>query len=109
MEKYLHPELNRPVEFFSGTYVFIEEGKVNHQGKEVLFFIGFAGVEASCCGRGGCAFINVPGYLHAWRINFSKSGRPVSEIERITDEGSQKEIRQILREKYPIFTQVEFL
>lgn len=108
MGKYVHPELNRPVEFFGGTYVFVEEGKVNYQGKEVLYFLGFAGVEASCCGRGGCVFIKVPGYLCSWRINVNESGQPVSEIERITDEGSRREIRKILEEKYPVFAQVEF-
>jgi hypothetical protein len=108
MEKYVHPELNFPVELFSGAYVLVEEGKVNYQGKEVLYLLGFAGVEASCCGRGGWAFIKVPGYLCSRRKSFNEAGQPVSYIERINDEGSQREIRKILKEKYPAFAQVEF-
>jgi hypothetical protein len=33
----------------------------------------------------------------------------LSEVERIVDEESQREIRRILGEKYPGFNQIEFL
>ena len=56
MIEFTHPELNKRVEFFGGGYVFIEEGRITYQGKEVLYFLGMAGIEASCCGTGGCAF-----------------------------------------------------
>ncbi len=109
MERYIHPELNRSVEFFSGSYVFIEEGRVPCLGKEVLFFIGLAEVQASCCGRGGGGFIKVPGFLLSWKAAVTEGGQPVSEIERVSDEDSRREIRKLLTERYPAFTQVEFL
>jgi len=104
-----HPELNERVEFFGGGYVFIEEGRIIHQGKEVLYFLGMAGVEASCCGPGGCAFIKVPGYVRSWKKTRNALGRPVSEVERIHREDRQREIQRILEEKHPGFRQVEFL
>ncbi|MBI5968245.1 MAG: hypothetical protein HY882_10370 [Deltaproteobacteria bacterium] len=109
MGEYIHPELNRRVEFFGGGYILVEEGRIDYQGKEVLYFLGLAGIEASCCGRGGCAFIKVPGYIRFWKKKINESGQAVSEVERIAAEDSQKEIRKILEEKHPGFKQIEFL
>jgi hypothetical protein len=107
--EFTHPELNARVEFFGGGYVFIEEGRIIHQGKEVLYFLGMAGIEASCCGTGGCAFIKVPGYVRSWKKARNELGQPVSEVERIHLGDCQKEIKRILEEKHPGFRQVEFL
>ena len=108
MEIYVHPELNQPIEFFGGTYLFVSEGCIDFNGKEVVYLLGFAAVEASCCGRGGSAFIKVPGFLGPRRDMVRGSAR-VSEIERIVDENCQREITVLLREKFPAFRQVEFL
>ena len=109
MIQFTHPELNERVEFFGGGYVFIEEGRIIHQGKEVLYLLGMAGVEASCCGRGGSAFIKVPGYVRSWKKTRNAFGQAVSEVERIHRLDCQKEIKRILEEKHPGFRQVEFL
>ena len=109
MSDYIHPELNQRVEFFGGGYHFVEEGMLNYRGKEVLYFLGVAGVEASCCGTGGCAFIKIPGFVRSWKTKQSDLGQPVSEVERIIDKEVQREIRRIFEEKYPDFRQIEFL
>jgi hypothetical protein len=109
LEEFLHPDLNRVVEFFGGSYVLIEAGRIEYQGKEVLYFIGVAGLEASCCGRSGCAFAKVPGFIHRCEMRRDESGRMVSEVERITAPKEQGEISRLLQEKYPQVTQIEFL
>ena len=109
MGEYIHPELNKKVEFFGGSYLFVEEGRLNYQGKEVFYLLGMAGVESSCCGTGGSAFIKVPGYVLSWKKGESESGQSISEVERIVSEESQTAIRKILQEKYPGFQQIEFL
>jgi hypothetical protein len=109
MDEYIHPELNQEVEFFGGSYSFVEEGKLSYQGKEVFYLLGIAGVESSCCGTGGCAFIKVPGYVLSWKKGRNQCGRSISEVERIKSEESQRAIRKILEEKYPEFQQIEFL
>ncbi|MBM4330440.1 MAG: hypothetical protein FJ117_04295 [Deltaproteobacteria bacterium] len=109
MGEYIHPELQKKVEFFGGSYIFIEEGRLNYRGKEVLYLVGLAGIEASCCGTGGCAFIKVPGYVHFWKKSRNEFGQSISEIERIESPGRQREISKILLEKHPGFAQVEFL
>jgi hypothetical protein len=109
LEKFIHPELNQPVEFFGGSYVLSEEGKISYQGKEVLYFIGIAGLDASCCGRSGGAFAKVPGFILNWKTKKEESGRLASEVDRVKDEKSQSEIVQLLKERYPQVTQIEFL
>ncbi len=109
MSEYIHPELNQRVEFFGGGYSFTEEGKLDYRGKEVLYSVGIANIESSCCGPRGCAFIKVPGYLLFWKKRRDDQGQVLSEVERIVDEESKREIRRILEEKYPGFTQIEFL
>ncbi|HYB20227.1 MAG TPA: hypothetical protein VEH09_04825 [Thermodesulfobacteriota bacterium] len=109
MNRFIHPELNERVEFFAGGYLFVEEGKLNYRGKEVLYLRGIASIEVSCCGAGGCGFIKVSGYIRSWKEDQSESGRPVSEVEAIEAPDQQKEIREILRVAYPDFSQIEFL
>jgi hypothetical protein len=109
MSEYIHPEMNKPVEFFGGVYSFIEEGKLAHRGKEVLYSLGMASLEVSCCGMRGWAFIKVPGYVLSWKKRVDEHGRALSEIEKIADEESQGAIRKILEEKFPGFSQIEFL
>ena len=109
MEIFIHPELNQPVEFFGGSYVFNKEGKILYQGKEVLYFIGIAGLDASCCGRSGCAFVKVAGSIQRWKIKKDEEGHWTSEVGRITGAKSQEAISQLLKEEYPQVTQIEFL
>jgi len=87
----------------------VEEGRLDYRGKEVLYLVGMAGIESSCCGTGGCAFIKVPGYIRAWKKGRNEAGLPVSEVERIEVHGQRKEIQGLLQERHPGFTQVEFL
>ena len=109
MDRFIHPVLNERVEFFAGGYLFVEEGKLYFRGKEVLYLKGIASIEASCCGTGGCGFIKVPGYIRSWKKAQSETGQAISEVERIEAPDQQEEIRAILRESHPGFSQVEFL
>ena len=109
MGEYIHPELNKRVDSFGGGYSFIEERKFPYRGREVLFSVGIANLEASCCGSWGCGFIKVPGYVLSWKTRVEKEGQVLSEIERVEDQESQREIRRILEEKFPGFSQIEFL
>ena len=109
MIEFTHPELHERVEFFGGGYVFIEEGRISHHGKEVLYFLGMAGIETSCCGPGGSAFIKVPGYVRSWKKFRNALGQPVSEVEQIQREDCRREIQSILEERHPGFRQVEFV
>lgn len=108
-QQFLHPPLKEAVEFFAGCYFFLEEGRLFYREREILYFLGVAAIESSCCGPGGCVFIKVPGYIHSWKKGISASGRYISEIESIASTAEQKEITQLLLEKYPECGQVDFI
>ena len=84
-----------------------EEKKLRFQERQVLFARGYASVESSCCGTGGCAFVVVPGYILGWHISRNDKGEPMSEIELIRDESARQAIRKILMESEKV-QQVNF-
>ena len=108
MREYAHLELGKDAEFFSGYYTLLEEGKLSYQGREVLYVMGQARVEAGCRAPASLAFVNVPGYVVAWQARTDAAGHPVSVVEPVADEGERKAIASILRERLPIL-QVEFM
>jgi hypothetical protein len=109
MSAYIHPELHKRIEFISGGYILLEEGRIPHCGKEVLYYRGVAALDSSCCGRGGCAFIKVPGFVISWKRGAGPSGEAVSEIESVEREEDRQEIQRMLTAKFPDFHQIEFL
>lgn len=109
VQEFLHPPLKEPVNFLGGYYLFSEEGRLPYREREVLYLLGVAVVESSCCGPGGCVFIKVPGYIHSWKKRISASGRYISEVESIASTAEQKEISKLLLGKYPECGQVDFI
>ncbi len=107
MEQYIHQELEKEVKSISGSYTLVEEGCLSYRGREVLYVVGSAVVDSSCCGVGGCRFINIPGYVVSWKREKDVSGLPVSEIDPITEEDERKEIKNLLDKKYP-YSQINF-
>jgi len=104
MKRYAHEELGKEVRSISGGYTLIEEERLRYREREVLYV---AEVDNSCCGTGGCRFINIPGYVVSWKGEKADSGLTVSEIEPITEEEEQKEIKNLLDKKYP-HSQINF-
>ena len=107
MKRYVHEELGKEVRSISGGYTLIEEERLRYREREVLYLVGVAEVDNSCCGTGGCRFINVSGYIVSWKGKKDVSGLPVSEIDSITEEEEQKEIKKLLEFKYP-HSQINF-
>jgi hypothetical protein len=106
--EYVHLELNREFEFISGSYTLTEEGLLSHGGREVLYTVGFALLDRTCCGAGGCRFLNVPGYLIERHYRTAAEGRSVSRVEPILDPAERSAIRQRLERDFP-HAQVNFL
>jgi hypothetical protein len=107
MGQYIHEELEKDVQSISGSYIIEAEERLQHGGKNVLCIIGSAVMDTTCCGVGGCRFINIPGYVVSWKERNNDSGLPVSEVNPITDENEQKKIKKILDLKYP-HSQINF-
>ena len=101
MPEYRHQEPGTEVRFIAGHYTIVEEAKMAHRGRELLIVIGVAAVESTCCGTQGCRFVNVPGYVVAWKNRRTEEGVPVSEIETVENGEAQADIRRLLGGRFP--------
>ncbi len=107
MEDYTHHASGEEVEFVAGHYEIVEEGRLTCGGKEFLYLLGIATVDNSCCGRTGCQFLFIPGYVHSWKAKKDVQGKAVSEVEPITDPEKQADVRAFLKIRYP-YAQINF-
>ena len=101
MVRYRHEELEEEVRFISGSYSFIEENRLSYNGRDVLYVVGAAHVDNSCCGVTGCLFIRVPGYVITWKDGTDAAQKPVSTIAPIKDPQAHTDITRILGNSYP--------
>ncbi len=94
---YTHLELGKDVEIgIAGYYTPQQEARLKYNGKEVLYVIGRAVVESSCCGSGSWLYAIVPGYIVNWQNQRNEADLLVSEVEPIRDDEAQKKIRRII-------------
>jgi len=96
---YAHPILGEEVTAIGGHYVLAKEVQLPHHGREILYLVGYAVLDSTCCGVGGCAYAIVPGFLLAWKFKKDLAGRAVSEVKPIQDPLVQKEISQLIQKK----------
>ena len=106
IREYTH-ELNREVRSISGGYEFEKEGSLQIDGREVLYVVGNAVVDSSCCGVGGCRYALVPGYVKKFKTRQDDKGLWISEVEPVIDRATRQEITRVLKEK-EIVQQVQF-
>jgi hypothetical protein len=100
MTEHIHQPPGTEVQSIGGHYTIIEEDRMNHRGRTLLYWIGIAIVGSSCCGTGGCRFIHVPGYVTAWKNRIRPDGLPVSTMEPVTDRDDRKAITAILDQRF---------
>jgi hypothetical protein len=101
MIEYTHTKLEEEVRCIAGYYAPVKEGRIKYKNREVLYVLGSATIEASCCGVGKWCYVNIPGYVIHWQNNTNKAGLPVSIVEPVTDKTERSEIEKILRETEP--------
>lgn len=107
-KEYIHQRLNQEVTAIGGHYVLMKkEVRLPLQGREVLYVVGYAVIDTSCCGIGGCAYALVPGFILDWRYKTNEDGLAVSQVEPIHDEAIQKEVRWLI-EREEAVQQVSF-
>ncbi|MDH3797884.1 MAG: hypothetical protein OEU55_04705 [Desulfobacterales bacterium] len=104
---FIHPVLNKAVRSISGHYILSQEKRLSYNGRKVLYFIGCAVVDASCCGPGGCTYALVPGYVKQWKYRLTPDNLPVTQVEPIRNKDVQKALQRLIKEKEPV-QQVNF-
>ncbi len=103
--KYAHLELGTVVTAgMPGYYTPQKEVRLKHNGREVLYVVGQAAVG---CGSDSWVYAVVPGYVVSWQNTENEAGLPVSEVESISDEAAQANIRRTIETDEAAFL-VEF-
>jgi hypothetical protein len=102
-----HLRLNSEVTAIGGEYAFLKEGTLRFQEKTILYYVGCAVLNSTCCGTGGVCFARVPGVVCDLKYKTDDSGAPISRVEPITEKTVQKQIRKILQDAEMVH-QVEF-
>ena len=106
--EYVHQELNQEITAIGGYYVLVKEARLPFHGREVLYLVGHAAFDSTCCGAGGCAYALVPGFVLAWKSKSIEGSLAVSQVEPIHDTRVQEQVRQLIEGK-EIIQQVSFL
>ena len=68
LKDFIHPVLNEEVRTISGHYELARENRFAFKGREVLYYIGCAVVDSSCCAPGGLRLCAGSGVYQAVEI-----------------------------------------
>jgi hypothetical protein len=108
VQEYVHQELNQEVTAIGGHYLLVKEMRLPFGGRDVLYVVGHAAFDTSCCGAGGCAYALVPGYILQWKGRQTEEGLAVSRIEPIDEPDIQGELGRAIRQREMV-REVRFL
>jgi hypothetical protein len=103
-----HPELNVQVTAIGGSYFMLKECRLRLNDTEILYLIGTAIFDTTCCGTGGCAYALVPGMILKWQYKKDADSRPVSRVKSISGDRIRKKIREMILKKESVY-QVDFM
>ena len=104
---FAHPELEKEITAIGGHYVFTKEIRLPYRDREILYFVGYAVLDTTCCGAGGCAYVLVAGFITQWKYKTDQIDAALSQVEPIRDEMIQKELRRLIQ-KLEALCQVSF-
>jgi hypothetical protein len=108
IEEYVHQALNQEVTAIGGYYLLVKEVRLPFHGREVLYLVGHAAFDTTCCGTGGCAYALVPGFIAKWKHRTNEEGLAVSQVEPIHDRTIQEQVRRLI-DKREMVHQFRFL
>ncbi len=83
---FVHPLLNEEIDAIAGHYTIIKEEILPHERGPILYLVGFACMDTSCCGYKGCGYAIVAGHIEALRCGRSEDGRIVSRVDPIAED-----------------------
>ena len=104
---YIHQELNQAVTAIGGHYVLVKEIRLPFHGRQILYLVGHAAFDTTCCGAGGCAYALVPGFVLQWQYTTNEDGLVTSLVEPIRDKSVQEQLQRLIEQK-EVVGQVSF-
>ena len=99
IKDYAHQALNRQYGGPSGYYTPRREVLLDYRGRQVLYILGHAVVESSCCGSGNWDYALVPGFVVNWRWGTNQAGLLVSSIEPIEGSETVKDLASLIESR----------
>ena len=108
IKKYIHPQLNEEITAIAGHYIFTKECVLPYQDKTILYYVGYAIFDTTCCGTGGCFYSFVPGFIIKWKFEKNIKGQNLSEIEPIIDPIVKDKTTYLIKQKESV-NQIQFL
>ena len=107
IQEFVHPKLGQEITAIGGHYVFGQEVRLPYAGREILYFVGYAVLDSTCCGVGGTAYVLVAGYVGQWKYRQNRNGLPVSRVAPIQSRIDRQQIRNRIQKKEMVY-QVTF-
>ncbi|MBN2298153.1 MAG: hypothetical protein JXM72_06140 [Deltaproteobacteria bacterium] len=83
---FIHPLLNEEVYAIGGHYMFIKEELLPHSRGDILYLVGYALADTSCCGATGCGYAIVPGHVVSLHSRRTDDNRPISVISPVDEQ-----------------------
>ena len=101
---YISENLGAEIEAPSGYYTPMEERFIDLDEKRLLYVLGSACIETSCCGAGSWNYVRVEGCLveqhHPERSQGEAGGTPL-DIETVEDAAERSAIGTLLLDRHP--------
>jgi hypothetical protein len=101
------PSMGEEVEAIGGRYLFVRRGVLRYASRRVLYLVGCAVADRSCCGCAGCSFALVAGFMCGAGNAPGPGGRAARVVECIPEE-MHVDMARILMSVEPV-GQVQFL
>ena len=107
--EYNHSKLNEDLPSLAGHYTLQKEVRLSYNNREVLYVVGQAVVETSCCGAKNWTYAFVPGYIVNWQYKTYEAGLLVSAVEPIpiSDSVTREAVSRIIRQAESV-SRIEF-
>lgn len=105
--RYRHPRIGEEVEAIGGHYVFTKEAVLEHETGNILYFVGCAVTDRSCCGPGGCGYAVVAGYVVSLSCDDAQGSQPFSDLAPVP-ETLHEEVARAIKFREGL-SQVQFL
>ena len=97
---YVPPVIGEETRSISGGYTPVGNGTIEYKNHQVIYVLGTACLDASCCGCSNWNYIQVAGYVSSDLKGEKVDTAKTLELDTIEDEDDRIAIRQILAEKY---------
>jgi hypothetical protein len=98
---YTREDLGQEIEAPSGYYQPMQEAWLEVQGRKLLYVLGTACIEASCCGVGSWSYLRVEGYAAEDDSAPTLPERGPFSIDTVEERDEREAITTLLRERHP--------